>query len=237
MSRKLWGGQDRRQANAPASQISLPPDTSAKQWEMVEQVRAGIADVARSREKVRQHMALLAQNNVKLNEQAELARNAGREDLAREALIRRQELENQISVLTIQYERLRDDEQKLNVALQRLEAKVTAYQQQRAAIVAWRESRPGQPYPKDLLSAEPSIAPSHDAPMGERNSRVIPQDVKIAVAARDHGRCRQCGSTDDLHFDHVIPWSKGGANTVNNIQLLCGRCNRRKGADDIPAVL
>jgi hypothetical protein len=73
------------------------------------------------------------------------------------------------------------------------------------------------------------------APLGERNSRAIPQDVKIRVAARDRGRCRQCGSTTELHFDHVIPWSKGGANTVANIQLLCGPCNRRKGADDIPA--
>jgi hypothetical protein len=76
--------------------------------------------------------------------------------------------------------------------------------------------------------------PDGQAPVGERNTRSIPQDVKIAVAARDGGRCRQCGSTTDLHFDHVIPWSKGGANTVVNIQLLCGPCNRRKGADDIP---
>jgi 5-methylcytosine-specific restriction endonuclease McrA len=73
------------------------------------------------------------------------------------------------------------------------------------------------------------------APLGERNSRAIPQDVKIKVAARDAGRCRQCGSTIELHFDHVIPWSKGGANTATNIQLLCGPCNRRKGADDISA--
>lgn len=77
--------------------------------------------------------------------------------------------------------------------------------------------------------------PDGQAPVGERNTRSIPQDVKIAVAARDGGRCRQCGSTADLHFDHVIAWSKGGANTVANIQLLCGPCNRRKGADDIPA--
>ena len=76
--------------------------------------------------------------------------------------------------------------------------------------------------------------PDGQAPVGERNTRSIPQDVKIAVAARDGGRCRQCCSTTDLHFDHVIPWSKGGANTVANIQLLCGPCNRRKGADDIP---
>ena len=47
------------------------------------------------------------------------------------------------------------------------------------------------------------------APVGERNTRSIPQDVKIAVAARDGCRCRQCGSTTELHFDHVIPWSKG----------------------------
>lgn len=87
----------------------------------------------------------------------------------------------------------------------------------------------GEPY------ASPNSAPQSNAPMGERTSRVIPQDVKIAVSARDDGRCRQCGSTQDLHFDHVIPWSKGGANTVNNIQLLCGPCNLRKGAKDMPA--
>ena len=78
----------------------------------------------------------------------------------------------------------------------------------------------------------PLAAPARGAP-GERNSRVIPQDVKIAVTVRDQGKCVQCGATEDLHFDHKIPWSRGGTNTINNIQLLCGPCNRRKGADDI----
>jgi HNH endonuclease len=83
----------------------------------------------------------------------------------------------------------------------------------------------GRPAP-----SPPSVASHVPLPVGERAKRSIPQDVKIAVSARDHGRCRQCGSTQQLHFDHVIPISRGGANTVANIQLLCGACNRAKGA-------
>ena len=46
----------------------------------------------------------------------------------------------------------------------------------------------------------------------------------------EYGCCRRCGSTQQLHFDHVIPVSRGGANSVANIQLLCGVCDRAKGA-------
>lgn len=60
------------------------------------------------------------------------------------------------------------------------------------------------------------------------NTRHIPQDVKLAVWQRDQGKCTQCGATDYLEFDHIIPHSKGGANTVNNIQILCRRCNLAK---------
>lgn len=73
------------------------------------------------------------------------------------------------------------------------------------------------------------------APLGDRDARAIPQDVKIEVAQRDEGKCRQCGSTAELHFDRVIPWSKGGANTATNIQLLCGPCNRLKDTYEILA--
>jgi hypothetical protein len=76
------------------------------------------------------------------------------------------------------------------------------------------------------LSAHPGIP----APVGQRVRRSVPQDVKIAVSVRDGGRCRHCGSTDQLHFDHVIPVSRGGTNTAANVQLLCGSCNRAKAA-------
>jgi 5-methylcytosine-specific restriction endonuclease McrA len=55
-------------------------------------------------------------------------------------------------------------------------------------------------------------------------------DTRLLVWQRDGGRCRNCGSRSNLHFDHVIPRSWGGASTVKNVQLLCCRCNLRKGA-------
>jgi 5-methylcytosine-specific restriction endonuclease McrA len=61
------------------------------------------------------------------------------------------------------------------------------------------------------------------------HTRLIPPSVKQAVWKRDGGRCRLCGATDNLHFDHIIPYSKGGSSLVaDNIQLLCARHNLAK---------
>jgi len=64
-----------------------------------------------------------------------------------------------------------------------------------------------------------------------RKRRPIPGDVKIFVWRRDGGRCVKCGSQEKLEYDHIIPLSKGGSNTARNIQLLCEKCNRSKGAN------
>ena len=56
----------------------------------------------------------------------------------------------------------------------------------------------------------------------------IPEDVRIAAWRRDEGKCVQCDSNERLEYDHIIPVSKGGSNTVRNIQLLCETCNRQK---------
>lgn len=61
-------------------------------------------------------------------------------------------------------------------------------------------------------------------------SRHIPQLVKQTVWLRDEGKCVNCGSVSELQFDHIIPHSKGGANTVENIQILCRLCNSSKRA-------
>ena len=64
----------------------------------------------------------------------------------------------------------------------------------------------------------------------KKRSRRISQDVKDKVWRRDEGKCVECSSNENLEFDHIIPHSKGGANTYRNIQLLCEKCNRSKSA-------
>lgn len=56
----------------------------------------------------------------------------------------------------------------------------------------------------------------------------IPENVQNQVWNRDGGKCVKCGSQEKLEFDHIIPVSKGGANTARNLQLLCEKCNRAK---------
>ncbi len=58
----------------------------------------------------------------------------------------------------------------------------------------------------------------------------IPQKVKNDVWNRDGGKCVKCDSNENLEFDHIIPFSKGGASTFRNLQLLCEPCNRKKSA-------
>jgi 5-methylcytosine-specific restriction endonuclease McrA len=58
----------------------------------------------------------------------------------------------------------------------------------------------------------------------------ISDDIKLIVWQRDGGRCVKCGSQSELQYDHIIPFSVGGASTTENLQILCGICNRAKSA-------
>jgi HNH endonuclease len=59
--------------------------------------------------------------------------------------------------------------------------------------------------------------------------RVIPTPVKLEVWRRDGGKCTKCGSLDELHFDHILPFARGGTSlTSANVQLLCARHNLLK---------
>lgn len=95
---------------------------------------------------------------------------------------------------------------------------------------------------QEFFIVDPQMAAAHiersvkayhrqvDVSFEEGVGRHVPQDVKTAVWQRDGGKCVQCGATDYLEFDHIIPHAKGGASTVDNVQLLCRRCNLKKAA-------
>lgn len=56
--------------------------------------------------------------------------------------------------------------------------------------------------------------------------------MRFAIYERDNYRCRKCGrKTNDLEIDHIIPISKGGKSTFENLQTLCHRCNYEKGSN------
>ena len=65
-------------------------------------------------------------------------------------------------------------------------------------------------------------------PRTSLNRQPVPKDVQREVWRRDQGRCVECGSKENLHFDHIIPDALGGGTTARNIQLLCEKCNLRK---------
>ena len=56
--------------------------------------------------------------------------------------------------------------------------------------------------------------------------------LKLDVMERDDYKCQICGATVEdgvkLHIDHIIPVSKGGADDIDNLQVLCHKCNLAK---------
>jgi 5-methylcytosine-specific restriction endonuclease McrA len=76
------------------------------------------------------------------------------------------------------------------------------------------------------------IAEQHDSSKKHvdlEQTRQIPGRVKLEVYKRDKGECVKCGSKDNIHFDHILPYSLGGTSLkTENIQLLCARHNLQK---------
>jgi hypothetical protein len=79
----------------------------------------------------------------------------------------------------------------------------------------------------ELLIEERAKPPK---PKARSRRKKISREVRDVVWARDGGKCVVCGSRLGLQFDHKTPFSAGGSDDADNLQILCGRHNREKGA-------
>jgi 5-methylcytosine-specific restriction enzyme A len=64
-----------------------------------------------------------------------------------------------------------------------------------------------------------------------KRSRYISKSIRVAALHRDNYRCVFCGRTSkqvELQIDHILPFSKGGSNEIDNLQTLCIDCNLGK---------
>ncbi|MFJ6280295.1 HNH endonuclease [Arthrobacter subterraneus] len=93
------------------------------------------------------------------------------------------------------------------------------------ALLVTREQRTQQ----QIERAQATVAMGA-TPRTAAARRAIPDDVKQYVWMRDGGQCQSCGSTTELQYDHVIPLAMGGSSTEENLQILCGPCNRYKSS-------
>lgn len=102
-------------------------------------------------------------------------------------------------------------------------------------VDSWRESDGTRDVFKFKLIAVESVvsdeAPEDSQASESKRSRIIPTRIKLEVWKRDGGKCVECGAKDELHFDHIVPFSRGGTSlTAENIQLLCARHNLAKSS-------
>ncbi len=107
-----------------------------RQLELLQKVRRGVADVATSRKRIELQANGLNSQIDKLNNQAQKALEANREDLAREALTRKSGLQQQLGDLQTQHAQLQEEEEKLSRASQRLQAKVDSFRTRKETIKA-----------------------------------------------------------------------------------------------------
>ena len=77
-----------------------------------------------------------------------------------------------------------------------------------------------------------SVTERAEVPFRHKTKRDPSPRQKVRVLIRDGNKCRLCGVTvtgDNIHFDHIKPWSKGGETLVENLQVLCAKHNLAKG--------
>jgi len=74
----------------------------------------------------------------------------------------------------------------------------------------------------------------------QKSKRATPRNInwrlRAMVLMKDGAKCKLCGATPQdgakLHVDHIIPWARGGETVLDNLQILCEKCNIGKSDID-----
>jgi hypothetical protein len=93
-----------------------------------------------------------------------------------------------------------------------------------------RQINSTEPIDLDLLIETGFLIETEDPPEVKEKwpSRYVSDVLKAQVLERAGHKCECCGATENLEIDHIIPVSKGGKSVLENLQVLCRRCNRKK---------
>ena len=128
---ELFGRRAERDDPTQALEESLQAQTA-----LLQQSRRGVADVVTSRKRVELQLRKLQDEAARLTAEAQSAVDAGREDDARDLLVRRAGVQEQSALLEPDAARLREQESRLQAQVQRLEAKVEAFRSQHETLKA-----------------------------------------------------------------------------------------------------
>jgi hypothetical protein len=105
------------------------------------------------------------------------------------------------------------------------------------AFIEYINSDVDQHQEPEIETSEPT---SEGQPIIQHKTKRNPSErLKVQVLMRDGNRCRLCGVTvtgENIHFDHIKPWAKGGETILENLQVLCERHNLAKGDIDYPEI-
>ncbi|ARU06160.1 hypothetical protein CCO03_17080 [Comamonas serinivorans] len=114
-------------------------------------------------------------------------------------------------------------------AVNALKAFADSHRQLIGAIWHWGDGDGGGIL--EIIARELGIQRSWEKPRetGYKKAK-IDANLRRRVFERDAYRCKSCGGYEDLCCDHIVPESKGGPTTFENLQAMCRSCNSKKGA-------
>jgi RNA polymerase primary sigma factor len=157
-----------------------------QQVEMLTRVRRGVTDIATSRKRVELQISQLTQETATCVDQAREALGSGREDLAREALQRKASLQTRLDDLQTQYASLQEQEEKLTIASQRLQAKVEAFRIRKETTVTGKPTAQGQVPDASAEPVKDYLNKIRDVPLLDAEQEVeLAKRIKAGLAAEE----------------------------------------------------